>query len=349
MTPPRDIPSAAQTGLSDRQLPTIEDVATAARVSKTTVSHVLSGKRPVAAPTQAKVRRVIADLGFRPSALARSLSSARSHTVALMVPDVTNPFYPALARGLQEAVRDAGLLVLLADAGNSVGQERAFLNEALERRVDGIVLSSLQLTPADLEPAARANVGIISVGPQRAGSPADVVSADDRQIGRDAVDHLADRGHRRIATISGPLDAQPGLGRHEGFHDQMRVRGLRLPASRIAESDFTRAGGRDAMERLLRARTRPTAVFCANDLMAIGALDVARAAGLAVPADLAVLGVDDIDAAALVSPALTTVRVPAREIGHAAGRLLVDRIDGALPAARQTVLVAHELIHRETT
>jgi LacI family transcriptional regulator len=290
----RQKPPVPQTGLpaSDGQMPTIEDVAAAARVSKTTVSHVLSGKRPVATATQAKVRRVIEELGFRPSALARGLNSARSHTVALMVPDVTNPFYPALARGLQDAVRDAGLLVLLADAGNSAGQERAFLIEAIERRVDGLVLSSLQLTPDDLQPAVRAGLDIISVGPQLAGSPADVVSADDQQIGADAGDHLAARA-----------------GRHDGFRKQMKARGLRLPESRVVEADFTRAGGRAAMERLLRARTAPSAVFCANDLMAIGALDAARAAGLSVPGDLAILGVDDIDAAALVSPAR---RPPAR-------------------------------------
>jgi LacI family transcriptional regulator len=340
---PDDAPTQ-QTGL-----PTIEDVAAAAQVSKTTVSHVLSGKRPVAPATQARVRSVIEELGFRPSALARSLTSARSHTVALMVRDVTNPFYPALARGLQESVRGAGLVVLLADAANDAAQERAALIEALERRVDGIVLSSFGLTPADLEPAVRQNVSIISVGPQLGGPLADVVSADDVQIGRDAVDHLAERGHERIATIAGPVDGQPGLGRLQGFRERMAARGLDLPEAHVAVADFTRAGGRAAMEQLLDGRAAPTAVFAANDLMAIGALDAARAAGRAVPGTLAVLGVDDIDAAALVSPALSSVRVPAREIGHAAGRLLIDRIDGALPRARRTVLVAHELIHRETT
>lgn len=339
----------SQTALPDRQLPTIEDVAAAARVSKTTVSHVLSGKRPVSGPTQARVRRVIDELGFRPSALARGLSSARSHTIALMVPDVTNPYYPELARGLQEAVRSAGLLVLLADAANSAQQERAFLTEALERRVDGIVLSALQLTAEDLAPAIRQQVAIVSVGPQLSGAGVDMVSADDRQVGRDAVDHLAERGHERIATITGPVDAHPGLGRFEGFREQMAARGLRLARSRVVTSDFTRAGGRAAMERLLRCRTAPAAVFAANDLMAIGALDAARAAGLTVPGDLAILGVDDIDAAALVSPALSTVRIPAREIGHAAGRLLVERIEGSLPAARRTLLIAHQLIRRETT
>jgi LacI family transcriptional regulator len=129
----------------------------------------------------------------------------------------------------------------------------------------------------------------------------------------------------------------------------MGARGLELPEAHVAVADFTRAGGRAAMERLLEGRSAPTAVFAANDLMAIGALDAARAAGRAVPGTLAVLGVDDIDAAELVSPALSSVRIPAREIGHAAGRLLIERIEGALPPARRTVLVAHELIHREST
>ncbi len=342
-------PKSKQSGLHANALPTIEDVAAAASVSKTTVSHVLSGKRPVAAATRARVLRVIEEIGFTPSAPARSLSSGRSHTLALMVPDSTNPYYPALARGLQDAVRPAGLLVLLSDTGGSLAQERAFLSEALERRVDGLVISSFRLTLADLEPVARAGVPVVSVGLQLAGAQTDVVSADDEQIGADAVDHLADRGHTRIATIAGSGDGEPGVGRLNGVRRRMRERDLELPESRVIRSDFTRDGGRDAMERLLKLSSPPSAVVCANDLMAIGALDVARSRGLAVPSDLALIGVDDIDAAALVSPALTTIRLPAAEIGRSAGELLLGRIESAAPAPRRRVLVAHELIHRETT
>lgn len=338
-----------QTGLRPGALPTIDDVAAAASVSKTTVSHVLSGNRPVAAATKARVLRVIEEIGFTPSAPARSLSIGRSHTLALMVPDVTNPYYPALARGLQDAVRPAGLLVLLSDTGGDTEQERAFLNEALERRVDGLVISSFGLTPADLEPAQRAGVPVISVGSQLASAETDVVSANDEQIGADAVDHVADRGHTRIATITGPEDVQPGVARLNGVRRRMGERGLKLLESSVIRSDFTRDGGRAAMQRLLERPSSPTAVVCANDLMAIGALDVAREQSLAVPAGLALIGVDDIDAAALVSPALTTIRLPAHEIGRSAGELLLGRIEGRAPTARRTVLVAHELIHRETT
>jgi LacI family transcriptional regulator len=339
-----------QTGSQDgRPLPTIETVAAVAGVSKTTVSHVLTGKRPVAAATRAKVQHVIDELGFRPSGVARSLSIARSHTVALLVPDVTNPFYPALARGLQEAVRGAGYLVLLGDAGGSAAQERAFVEEAVMRRVDGLVLSTFELTPDDLAPALGTGLTVISIGPQLAGAPVDVVSADDERIAADAVEHLVARGHRRVATIAGPADVHPGRGRLAGYRDAVRSKRLPSDAELVREGDFTRDGGRAAMAAMLALDRPPTAVFCANDLMAIGALDAARAAGLGVPADVAVVGVDDIDAAALVTPALTTVRVPAMEIGHAAGQLLLSRLDGATPPARRTVLVAHELITRDST
>jgi LacI family transcriptional regulator len=303
----------------------------------------------VAASTKTRVLRVIEELGFRPSAPARSLSIGRSHTLALMVPDVTNPFYPALARGLQDAVRPAGLLVLLSDTGGDAAQERAFLNEALERRVDGLVMSSFQLTPADVIPANRAGVPVISVGSQLASADTDVVSANDEHIGADAVDHVADRGHTRIATITGPEDVEPGVARLNGVRRRALERGLDLPESRVIRSDFTRDGGHVAMQSLLELASRPTAVVCANDLMAIGALDAARERGVAVPADLALIGVDDIDASALVSPALTTIRLPAHEIGRSAGELLLGRIEGRAPTARRTVLVAHELITRETT
>jgi DNA-binding LacI/PurR family transcriptional regulator len=345
--PPRD---RTQTG-SDRRraVPTIETVAAAAGVSKTTVSHVLSGRRPVAPATRARVERVIAELGFRPSAVARSLSNARSHTVALLVPDVTNPFYPALARGLQEAVRDAGYLALLGDAGGSAEQERAFVEEAVSRRVDGLVLSTFQLEAADLAPALTAGITVVAIGPQLGEAQADVVSADDARIAVDAVAHLVQRGHRRIATVTGPADVEPGRGRLQGFHDGVRSHGLPTDAELVRDGGFTREGGHAATAALLALDEPPTAIFCANDLMAIGALDALRGAGLRVPTDVAVIGVDDIDAAALVTPALSTVRVPAQEIGHAAGQLLLSRLDGTVPPARQTVLVAHELIARDST
>jgi DNA-binding LacI/PurR family transcriptional regulator len=330
-------------------LPTIDEVAAAAGVSKTTVSHVLSGNRPVAAATRARVEQVIAELGFRPSSVARSLKFSRSHTVALVVPDVTNPFYPALARGLQGSLEADGYLNLLADTHGDPGRERVFVADAVARRVDGIVLAGLALSADDLASTVRAGIPVVSVGGQLADSAIDVVTADDAQIAVDAVRYLAGRGHDRIATVAGAQSNPPGRARLEGYRRGLAEAGLAGDQQLQVVSDWTRDGGFEATAGLLALASPPTAVFCANDLMAIGALDAARAAGVEVPHRLAVVGVDDIDAAALVDPPLTTMKIPAFDIGHTAGSLLLERIRAPrrhIP--RRSVLVGHQLITRRS-
>ncbi|MGN9809979.1 LacI family DNA-binding transcriptional regulator [Micromonospora sp. BQ11] len=330
-------------------LPTIDEVAVAAGVSKTTVSHVLSGNRPVAAATRARVERVIAELGFQPSSVARSLKVSRSHTVALVVPDVTNPFYPALARGLQGSLESDGYLSLLADTHGDPGRERMFIADAVARRVDGIVLAGLALSAGDLAATVRAGIPVVSVGGQLAGSAIDVVTADDAQIAADAVAYLAGRGHERIAMVAGSQSNPPGRARLEGYRRGLVEAGLTADPQLQVISDWTRDGGFEATAGLLALSRPPTAVFCANDLMAIGALDAARAAEVDVPDGLAVVGVDDIDAAALVDPPLTTMKIPAFDIGHTAGSLLLERIRAPrrhIP--RRSVMVGHQLITRRS-
>lgn len=334
-----------------QRLPTIDEVAAVAGVSKTTVSHVLSGRRPVAPATKARVLQVVGAMDFRPSGLATSLKRSRSFTVAVVVQDLTNPFYPALARGVQEAVHAAGYLNLLVDAEDDPATARTFLLDAVDRRVDGMILAGLDIDAAGLVSVARAGIPVISVGRALPGTLVDVVSANDVQIAVDAVTHLVSRGHKRIATISGPQSSAPGRDRLRGFTDAMHAAGLRTPQRLFAMGDWTREGSSRAMDRLLALAAPPTAVFCANDLMAIGALDAARRRGIDVPNQLAVIGVDDIDAASLVTPALTTVRIPATEIGRRAGRLLLERIatppSGRGPLAN--VHVDHNLIVRSST
>jgi LacI family transcriptional regulator len=334
---------------TERGLPTIEEVAAAAKVSKTTVSHALSGNRPVAAATHARIERAIEELGYRPSALARSLKLARSHTVGLIVPDVTNPFYPALARGLQEAVGAHGYLALLADTGGEGTQERRFVDEAVDRRVDGLVLSTFDLLPNDLESAVRAGIAAVSIGPQLSGPGIDVVSADDKRAAGDAVEYLLERGHRRIATIAGPTATTLGAARLLGYRSRLAGAGVEPDPALVREADWTRDGGHAAAAELLALAEPPTAVFCANDLMAVGALDAAREAGVEVPGQLAVVGVDDIEAAGLVTPSLTTVRIPAHEVGRAGGELLLTRMQDPTRAREPvSVAVAHELIVRNS-
>lgn len=325
----------------------IQDVADAAGVSKTTVSHVLSGNRPVSLATRRKVERIMDELGFRPNFFAQALNSNKSHTVALIAQDMTNPFYPALARGLQGSVASANQVVMLFDAGAGQSLTRAFVQDVIQRRVDGVVVAVSNVEDELLE-LQRAGIAVVAVGSGLSGFPIDWVSADDERIGSDATMHLHLKGHRRIATITGPPSAEPGSARLAGYVKAMGELGLETDANLCAVGDWTREGGAAALYRLLDQDEPPTAVFCANDLMAIGALDAALESGLDVPGDLAIVGVDDIDAAGLVRPGLTTVRVPAQDIGRAAGDLLLHRIAEGTTTSHRHVLVQHSLIQRQS-
>lgn len=325
----------------------IQAVAAAAGVSKTTVSHVLSGNRPVSASTRRNVERVMDELGFRPNFFAQALNTKRSHTVALVAQDITNPFYPALARGLQGSLAAAGQVVMLFDAGAGLDLTRAFVDEVIQRRLDGVVVSVSDVED-ELGRLQAAGVAVVAVGSGLSGFPIDWVSADDVRIGADATRELHARGHRRIATITGPPSAEPGAGRLAGYRQARDSLGLEADPSLIETGDWTRDSGAAAIRRLLAREDPPTAVFCANDLMAIGVLDAAHELGVKIPEQLAIIGVDDIDAASLVRPGLSTMRIPAEEIGRAAGELLVHRISEGPAGARRHVLVQHTLVHRET-
>lgn len=325
----------------------IQDVAAAAGVSKTTVSHVLSGNRPVSQATRDKVERVMEQLGYRPNFFAQALNSKRSQTIALIAQDITNPFYPALARGLQASVAPSNQVVMLFDAGAGHSVMRAFVDEVIQRRVDGVVVAVSNVEDELLE-LQRAGIAVVAVGSGLRGFPIDWVSADDERIGSDATTHLHLKGHKRIATISGPPSAEPGTGRLAGYVKAMSDLGLESDPKLCAVGDWTRESGAAALYRLLDQDVPPTAVFCANDLMAIGALDAALESGLSVPGAIAIVGVDDIDAESLVRPGLTTVRIPAQDIGRAAGDLLLHRISEQESTSHRHVLVQHSLISRQS-
>jgi len=329
---------------------TIDDVALTAGVSKTTVSHVLSGKRPVSATTQKHVEQVMSQLGFQPNFFARALNNNRSHTIALLAQDITNPFYPALARGVQGSVLESGHVVLLFDGDAGPGATRTFIQDAIQRKVDGMVVAVSDIDD-DIVNVLKAKIPVVVVGGSASKLELDWVTADDAHLAEDVVDLFAGAGHTAIATISGPRKLAPGGGRHRGFLSGLSKHGLPAADEFIVEGDWTREGGFQAMRKLLALENRPTAVFCANDLMAIGAIDAARREGLRIPDDIAIVGVDDIDAASLVNPALTTVRIPAEEIGRAAGELLMHRIDNevSLASPPRHVLVQHRLLVRESS
>jgi LacI family transcriptional regulator len=326
---------------------TIADVARHAQVSKTTVSHVISGNRPVAAPTRQRVERAISALDYRPDGLARSLRTRRTHTVALIVPDLTNPFYPVLARGLEEG-EGGDYRTFICSSDGRPDRERAFLEDVVDRRVDGIVLDSFHLTVDEIQHVTGGRLPVVWIGGTPMHHPGvDSVRPNDELGAAEATRHLIDRGHRRIAMVDGPEGS--GSSRRDGFRRALADAGLPSHPEPPIRSDWTRPGGRAAMRHLLGLSPPPTAVFCSNDLTAFGALDGLRAAGLGVPEDVAVVGYDDIEPAALMTPTLTTVINPAFDTGLAAGKLLRERITGVYRGPARTLTLDSRLVIRSSS
>lgn len=324
---------------------TIADVATRAAVSATTVSHVLSGKRLVGATTRERVEQAIRDLGYRPNRAARQLRTNRSRMVAVIVPDITNPYYSVLTRGLADVVGGDAYGTYVCNTDGSLERELSFVHDVLDRGVDGIVIASVNVVAEhDQMAPTRFGTPVVCVGERLPDEDVDLVTADDEVGSQAAVRHLVESGARRIAMIQGPADAGPD--RDRGYKQALGEAGRTVDSALMVRGDWTRPGGRTAMRALMALRPRPDAVFCANDLTAIGAIDVARQLGLAVPSDIAVVGFDDVDAATIVTPALTTVRNPAYETGCNAGELLLSRMRGDYEGAGRTVVVPCPLVER---
>lgn len=327
---------------------TIKEVAAYAGVSETTVSHVLSGNRPVAESTQERVRRAVEEVGYRPSTLARSLRSKQSMSVALIIPDLTNPFFTVLARGLADEMDNAGYRVIVCNTDGEPDREQDFIDDALDRRVDGIAMTSYHLATSEVQHVIDLGVPIVCMGESIDHPSVDRVLTDGEQGGWEATRHLLARGATKIAMIAGTKTLSND--RVSGYRSALKSVGIRPSRKLVAYGDWTRDGGHEAMHQLLAdfGNSEIDGVFCANDLMAIGAMDALNELGLSIPDDVALVGFDDIDAAALVRPALTTIANPAYDSGFAAGRMLQQRMLGERTGARTVAVLPCKLRVRES-
>lgn len=325
---------------------TIRDVARAAGVSTATVSQVLNGGRPVADATRLRIEEVIAELGYRPNSLARGLKTLRSQLIGVVLPDLSNPFYPSLVRGAQERLRVSGYHAVVVNTDADRHQERDLVAELIARQVDGLVLITFTLSESEYAAIAAQGVPFVVVGRT---DGFDHVHTSDYAAAFEMTTYLLNAGYGSVAHLAGPTGpaAGPASPRLAGYRAAMRKRGLRGAKAPVVHGEFTVAGGHKAMVRLLESGDRPRAVFCANDLMALGAIEAARAYGLRVPADLAVAGFDDIDAASLVRPSLTTVGHSAADMGAKAAGLLLGRMSGG-DGPPADVEVGFELKKRES-
>ncbi|MGP2440396.1 LacI family DNA-binding transcriptional regulator [Streptomyces sp. JW3] len=328
----------------------VKDVARAAGVSLGTVSNVLNRPEIVAEATRVRVLEVIETLGYVRAEGARQLRGWASRVLAVMVLDLTNPFFSALTAGVEEVAHELDLGVMVCAGTRAPAEAARHMTLMSSHQVRGAVLASGEGVGKTVA-AFRRNAIPFVIADQNAPQPsACSVGIDDFAGGRAAVQHLIELGHRRIAYVSGPDRLQQVRDRRQGALNAVCRAGL--PATALRElpcHDLTVAAGRDAGQRLIALDARPTAVFCANDLLALGVMQALYTAGLRMPEDIAVIGHDDIDFAATSVVPLTSVRRPARAMGREAGRLLIEETTNGVPHEHTHIALQPELIVRQST
>jgi LacI family transcriptional regulator len=338
------------TGSGSRPSVTIRDVARVAKVHPGTVSRALNeDTRALVNPeTAERVLRAADELGYRPNRIARGLKTNRSHTIGVLIPDITNPLFPPILRGIEDRLDEAGYTALIVNTDNDAERERVYVETMRARQVDGFISATARL---DRELAALAGGGtpLVLVNRSLEDGSVPAVTVDDRQGISLAVAHVVQLGHRRIGHVAGPQNLSTGHRRHVGFIEAMREAGLDAPSQLIRfGAFFTEEEGARAFGELLDASPDITAIVAGNDLMAIGCYDVLEERGLRCPNDVSIVGFNDMPFVDKLRPPLTSVRIPQREIGNVAADLLLEQLGESSPPASE-ILLEPALIVRGST
>lgn len=326
----------------------IRKVAELAGVSVATVSRTLKSPEIVSPATRDRVRRAVEEAGYRPNQMAVQFRSRRTHNLAVLVPTIANTFFARVIGGIQQAAQEQGYGVLLC---NTLGREEAEIRYAgmvAARQADGIIqLRAFNPFPPEaIEPGLR--LPMVNACEVLDDAPCSTVQLDNRAAAREITEHLIGLGHRRIAMIQGPRRSPLTRERVAGYRDALQAAGIVPDESLMCPGDFTLASGYRAAGQLLAAQAAPTAIFCENDEMAIGAISCTKQAGLSVPGEMSVAGFDDIDFASYSAPPLTTIAQPAETFGRRAAAMLIDLLEHPGKPIRHDVL-PHRLVVRDST
>jgi LacI family transcriptional regulator len=328
---------------------TIHDVARLAGVSVATVSNVVNESRPVAPETRERVRRAVAALGYTPHAAARSMRGRGSGLVGLIVADITNPFFTSLVQSVERAANAHGYAVLLCNSDEDQAREERSLQLLRTQRVDGIILAATGQASAGRAAAlAQLRVPVVLVDRGLPEFGLDAVILDNRRAALEATRHMLGFGHQRVAMIAGPASVSTGMERLAGFREALLEAGVRYEDKWVRDAGFREERAYDLACEMLAQPQRPTAIFAANNLIAIGVMRAIADSRLRCPEDVSVVSIDDFAWANAFRPRLTTVAQPVDAMGEAAVRLLVHRIAGDGPAAPHTEVMAPMLVARES-
>jgi LacI family transcriptional regulator len=328
---------------------TITDVARHAGVSTATVSHVLNGTRYVSEETQARVLAAVNELGYRPNRLARSLALGETHTLGLIIPDQANPFFAELARGVEDTAFERGYNVILCNSYGDLDKELRYQEVLSQKQVDGILMVAAGASVEHVQDLQAQRIPLAIVDRDLTDASVDKVLGNNLKGGQLATNHLFQLGHRRIGCITGPSQVTPSSERVIGYRRVLEETGIALDQELIVRGDFQPESGYQGTRKLLALENAPTAIFACNDLMAIGVISAAAELGRSVPADLSVVGYDNISLSAFANPPLTTIVQSGYEQGALAVELLLERIQNPDLSPRREILDTHLLVRQSTS
>ena len=329
-------------------MPTIVDVANRAGVAAITVSRVVNDSGPVSSPVRARVEQAIAELGYVPNSVARSLRSKRTDTLALVLTDMTNPFFTTIARGVEDAASDAGMMLFICNTDERDDDEQRYVRMVLQRQVDGLLLVPARAGAAAIKQCRDQATPVVVLDRRLKEQVADVVRADSKggafELGR----LLVSLGHRSMAVLSGPRSVSTADDRVAGFRQALAEATQAQPA-RVFRGEYTVESGRAMARRAVASKPRPTALFAANNFIALGALQALDQLKMRVPEDIAVVAFDDLPAAMVAFPFLTVAAQPAYEMGRRSVAVLLDRMGaGAAKEFHEVVLPTQLVIRRSS-
>jgi LacI family transcriptional regulator len=328
-------------------MPTLLDVAKRAGVSPMTVSRVVNGSGPVSPKLRSRVERALAETGYIPNTVARNLRTRRTDAIALVLPDMTNPFFMTLAHGVEAAAREADISLLLANSDEREDEERRLVPMLLQRQVDGLLIVPAGTGEATVRLCREHGVPLVVVDRRPQAPGVDVVRADAEGGAEELGRLLVSLGHRRVAVLSGPASVPTAVDRVAGFNRAL-VDEAGLPPPQVMYGAFSIESGHAMALSVVQASVRPTALFAANNFIAIGVLHALEELGLRVPDDVAVVGFDDLPQAMVTFPFLTVAAQPALEMGRRAVAVLLDRLANPTGPARDVVLPTELVIRRSS-
>ena len=327
---------------------TIKDVAREAGVSIGTASQALRDSPAVREATRRRVLAVAKRLRYQPSALARGLVTRRTHTVGLLISDIANPFFIHAVRAVEDVAQENGYNVILCNTDEDPAKETQYLRVLMEKRVDGIILATTAGSLRMVREVRWRRIPLVLFDRELPGVATDTAKVDGVRGGRLATEHLLGLGHRRIAIIHGPVVRSTGAERLQGYLLALQAAGVRPDPALIREGNFKQDSGRELARQLLDLSPPPTALFCTNNLMTVGALQALGERGVRIPSDLSLVGYDDMEWWTLTHPPLTTVGQPVYDLGREAMRLLLEQIGAKGRRRPQRVVLKPELILRES-